>query len=114
MKFLQSWKGSSDLKTYNVFLTKDARNNLKEIFAYISDILMEPRAAKRIQKSILQSITSLETMPLRHPLIGDEPYKNYGVRIQTAENYLVFYTVDEIGSSVNILNVVYCRRDWKI
>ena len=69
--------------------------------------------AAKIQKSILSAVASLETMPNRNPLISDEPYKSYNVRIHTAENYLIFYVVDEGLSRVTVLNIMYNRRDWK-
>lgn len=101
------------MKAYNIFITKDARDNLNEIFSYISDCLIEPAVAAKIQKSILTGIASLENMPNRNPLISDEPYKSYNVRIHTAENYLIFYIVDEGLSRVTVLNIIYNRRDWK-
>lgn len=101
------------MKTYNIFITEDARNNLREIFSYISDYLLETSIAKKTQKSILTSIASLKNMPNRNPLINDEPYKSYKVRIHTAENYLIFYIVDESLSTVTVLNIIYNRRDWK-
>ena len=101
------------LKKYNIVITKDALEDIEDTFDYISEILFEPMYAKRIQKSLLLKIRSLETMPKRNAVIDTEPYKTRGVRILLVENYKVFYIVDEEKEMIYILNVLYKHRDWQ-
>ncbi len=100
------------MKKYNIVISKDAWEDIEDVFKYISDILFEPDIAKKIQRTLLVRIKSLETMPKRNAVIDIEPYKTRGVRIYLVENYKVFYVVDEEKEMIYILNVLYKHRDW--
>ena len=101
------------MKKYNIVISKDAWEDIEDAFKYISDILFEPDIAKKIQRTLLIRIKSLETMPKRNAVIDMEPYKTRGVRILLIENYKVFYVVDEEKDMIYILNVLYKHRDWQ-
>lgn len=101
------------MKKYKVSIVKQAKEDMRDTFKYIAKDLCEPQVANRIYNSIYLKIVSLETMPNRNSLIDDEPYKARGVRMLLAENYRIFYIVDENDESVKVLRVIYNRREWK-
>lgn len=101
------------MKKYKILIVKEAKEDMRDTFKYIAKELCEPQIANRIYNSIYLKIVSLETMPNRNPLIDDVSYKVRGIRMLLAENYRVFYIVDEKDGTVKVLRVIYNRREWK-
>lgn len=101
------------MKKYKIQVVKEAKEDLRGIFYYISRVLCEPQIAKRIYKTLNNKIHSLEDMPHRNPLIDEQPYKSRGIRDFIIENYRVLYIVDEKNLSVKILRIVSIRREWQ-
>ncbi|MBQ8165020.1 MAG: type II toxin-antitoxin system RelE/ParE family toxin [Clostridia bacterium] len=98
---------------YKIIIEKSAEKDLNDIIVYIGEILHEPDIAMKIYFSIKIKILSLKELPLRYALIKDEPYCSMGVRRIPAENYTVFYVVDEAGRTVHIFRILHIRREWK-
>lgn len=98
---------------YKVIIEPTAENDLYEIFHYIGGILHEPRSAERIYFAIKDQVSSLSEMPLRYPLIQEEPYRSMGVRRIQIESYTAFYLVNENDLSVHVFRILYSRREWK-
>ena len=98
---------------YDVILETTAVLDLYSIMDYITHVLKAPDAARRVALSIEDEIMALDSMPLRHRIVADEPYATYGVRLMPVENYTVFYIVDEVKWQVHVLRVLYSRRNWR-
>ena len=97
--------------TYKVKLTNNALDQLKTAIEYISKVLREPEAARRWSNRIKNAISSLNNMPLRYPLVDEEPWHTEGIHKMNAENFIVYYWVDDTNSVVWVTAVVYGRRD---
>ena len=97
--------------TYKVKLTNNALDQLKAAIEYISKVLREPEAARRWSNRIKNAISSLNNMPLRYPLVDEEPWHTEGIHKMNAENFIVYYWVDDANSVVWVTAVVYGRRD---
>lgn len=97
---------------FEVITRPEAKKDLYEIFRYISEELFSPQSALKLLDEIESEILGLKTMPKRFPLISDEAFADKGFRLMPVKNYLVFYVVDEQTKTVNILSVMYNRRDW--
>jgi plasmid stabilization system protein ParE len=91
----------------------DKISKLRSILRYITETLKEPVTAKRIYSAIKEQITAFNKLPLCHPLVCEEEYARRGLRKMPAENYLVFYTVNEAIKEVHILRILYNRREWQ-
>ena len=100
------------MEKYKVIIDYSAENDLVGILHYITNVLHEPKTAKRIYKSIKEQILSLEEMPLRYPLINEEPYRTAGVRKILVEGYTAFYLVNNNDMSVHVFRILYSRREW--
>lgn len=61
--------------TYKVKLTNNALAQLKEAVGYISKVLLEPEVARRWSDRIKKEILTLDHMPLRYPLVDEEPWR---------------------------------------
>lgn len=80
-----------------VVYTFQARQDLKNIYAYITYTPLAPEAAEKLMNEIIQNVNTLDSMPERNPLYRDEPWHSRGVRYLPVRKYLVFYTVANGG-----------------
>ena len=101
------------MNEYNVILETTAVLDLCGILDYITDVLKQPEAAKRVFLSIENKIMTLNLMPARHSIVREEPYATLGVHMMQVENYVAFYLIDEINLEVHVLRVLYKRREWQ-
>ena len=94
---------------YSINIGKLAERDMWETVSYIQNVLFQPESAKRIYRAIKDQINSLSTMPERYAVIAEEPM---GLRKVKAENYLIFYIVNEKEKIVSVVRVLYDRREW--
>ena len=101
------------LEKYDVRIVHAAEQDLNQIFGYIADVLHEPEAAARLLLSFREAIASLHTLPFRQRPLKEEPYSALGVRRLFVGNYIIFYSAVEDNTTVQILRVLYKRREWQ-
>ena len=97
---------------YSIDISTLAERDIWDALSYIQEVLFQPESAKRTYSSIKEQILFLSTMPNRYAVIAEEPYTSMGVRKVCAENYLIFYIVNEKTKTVSIIRVLYNRREW--
>ena len=88
-----------------------ARQDLRDIYEYITFTLLAPDAAKNTTDKIMETARSLESMPERTPLYKDEPWHSSGLRFVPVKNYIVFYTVNMQVDTVSIVRIMYGAMD---
>ena len=96
---------------WHVNYAASARQDLRDVFDYISNVLLEPVTAARLVDRIMEAADSLENMPMRYRLYDKEPWRSRGLRIMPVDNYVVLYLPDESKNIVTIIRVMYGRRD---
>jgi len=96
---------------WDVNYTENSEQDLQEIFDYISDVLLVPETADKQVSRIMETVESLNFMPFRHPVYDYEPWRSRGVRAVPVDNYLIFYLPNEPEGAVEILRIIYARRD---
>ena len=96
---------------YQIFYTNLAKQDLKSIYRYISESLVEPEIASKITNRIMKEIRSLNEMPQRHRLYESEPWHSRGLRILPVNNYLIFYIANEETTIVTVIRIIYGGRD---
>ena len=101
------------MEKYEVRIVETAEQDLNQIFGYIADVLHEPEAAARLLLSFREAIASLHTLPFRQRPLKEEPYSALGVRQLFVGNYIIFYSAIEDNTTVQILRVLYKRREWQ-
>lgn len=100
------------MELYKVVISDEGKQDLNGIAHYIAVDLQEPVTALNQIKRIRAEVFTLESMPERYGLVQDEYLAVQGIRKISVDNYLVFYTVSRSEKSVNIVRVLYSRRDW--
>lgn len=96
---------------YKIKVTRQAKEHLALIREYIATELKEPIIAKRILDLLKAKMTSLQTMPYRVECIDEQPWGELGFRKIRVKNYYVYFWVDDNKKEVQILAVIYVRRD---
>lgn len=98
--------------SYNVIITDKATKDIKEIAKYISQDLFNPMAALQLVERLESSIASLSQMPTRHKLVKDEDLARKHIRKIFVDNYIVFYCVNEEEHIVEVIRVLFNKRNW--
>jgi len=100
-----------DIK-YDIIVTEKAKNEIDDIYNYISKSLMAEKAAENLVKKIENSILQLEDMPKLGSIIEIYKLRKYTYRKLIINNYVVLYRIDEERNIVYIARVVYGGRNY--
>lgn len=90
---------------YSVNISAQADKDIRAIYEYIALTLMSPENANAQLSRLEDRINKLDNLPKRFP-----KYKNE-IRFMSVDNYLVFYTVEDVSKNVSILRVMYGKRN---
>jgi toxin ParE1/3/4 len=96
---------------YDVKIAEQARLDLKLIYGYIANTLMEPVIAEKQYTRIETAAYSLDHMPERFRRYEKEPWRSRNLRVMPVDNYIVFYIVNNEDRTVTVIRVMYGRRD---
>ena len=99
------------MDAYKIIITPDAEEDLVELRNYIADVLLARDTARNYIRTIRKEIGSLSELPARYKPVDDEPWHSRGIRRIMANNFFVYYRIDEDRKQVFVLNVIYARRD---
>ena len=100
------------MNKYKIQFSKDARQDLKDVYIYIKYSLQEPIIAKKMIDKIKKEIYKLEDKPTIYAIIKDKIIKKKEIRKIKVNNYIVFYRIKENKSIVEIVRIMYERRNW--
>ncbi|MCL2094785.1 type II toxin-antitoxin system RelE/ParE family toxin [Candidatus Saccharibacteria bacterium] len=98
--------------TYKLIIAKAAKLDLTDISAYITRELHALQAALDLLDELERQMSLLKEMPKKFALVPDERLALCGIRKVSVKNYIVFYTVDDQAKTVNVVRILYGRRDW--
>ena len=99
------------MKDYEVIITPDAEDNLRELKYHIAVELHAPETAVAYVHDIREEVATLRKAPRRFRLVEKEPWHSRGVRRMNARNFAVFFIIREEESNVYVQNVIYQKRD---
>ena len=93
-----------------ILYSQKARNDLDEIWTYISEKLLNPSAAEATVNGILDTIDMLQAQAeIGKPLYFSSDLFS-GYRFLVYKNYLAFYRTSE--DTVYIDRIIYGKRDY--
>jgi len=96
------------MRKYQVAISGEARRMLTEHVFFLARI--NPEAAKRLQKKIMDAIRSLDTMPERYPYLDPDDRRSPYRKMLATENHLIIYTIQD--DTVFVEYVVDGRQDY--
>lgn len=97
--------------TYTVKITSQAQEQIQEIIHYISYELKSRNAALHLLDTLENAFNSLSQFPQRVALVDMEPWRTNGIRRLPVRNFLVYFWIDEDNMKVQIIAVIYGKRD---
>ena len=98
---------------YTVNITTQAQEQLKEMISYINCTLQAPGTAMKMLDTLEKEIASLAQFPNRVPLTEEEPWHSQGIHKLPVKNYLIYFWVDEEAKKVQVIGIIYGRRDQR-
>ena len=97
------------MKQYKVEITKEALQDMEDIYNYIALELLSTENAMRQYNRIADEILTLDTFPQRYRIMDSEPEKQMELRRMLVDNYSVFYTI--CADKVIVTDVLYTASD---
>ena len=98
---------------YTVKITSQAEEQIQEIMNYITHELKAPDSALHLLNMLEDSFASLTRFPQRVALVNEEPWNTNRIHYLPVQNYLVYFWIDEHNLKVQIIAVIYSKRDQK-
>ena len=98
---------------YTVKITSQAQAQLREIVSYIRFTLQSPGTALKMLDTLEEEIASLDQFPNRVPLTEEEPWHSQGIHKLSVKNYLVYFWINEDAKTVQVIGVIFGRRDQR-
>ncbi len=94
---------------YQVRLLSIAEEDFKEIISFIA--ADNPTAADAIANKIEKNLETLSENPNLGRIPREEEIRNLGYRYLIAQNYLIFYTIEE--KTILIHRILHGARNYK-
>lgn len=97
------------MERYKVEITKEALQDMEDIYNYIAVELLSPENAMGQYNRIANEILTLDAFPQRYRIMDSEPEKRIELRRMLVDNYSVFYTIRD--NKVIVTDVLYTASD---
>ncbi len=97
------------MKQYKVEITREALQDMEDIYNYIAVDLLSPENAMGQYNRIADEILTLDSFPERYRIMESELEKKMELRRMLVDNYSVFYTICE--DKVIVTDVLYTASD---
>lgn len=102
----------SKKEIYEIEFTEDCREEISEIYSYISEKLVAENSAKKLMRRMRDAVMDLSESPNLHMKIEKKDKLKREYRRIVIDNFVVLYTVDESSKKVYIAHMYYGRRDY--
>lgn len=100
------------MKSYSVKILPSAQSDIAEALDYIALELCNPTAALKLQEVITECFSRLKALPYSGKKLNEEfPLKHTFYWVM-AENYMIFYTIDEEARAVTIMRMLFGSSDY--
>lgn len=100
------------MNKYSIKFTLLAKNDLEEIFDYISNFLFAEKSALNLINKIEESVMKLSDFPYSGVVVIDETLKAKGYRKLVIDNYIIFYLINEDKKEAIIMRCIYGGRQY--
>jgi plasmid stabilization system protein ParE len=95
---------------FHVDITEPALLDAEEYVGYIRDSQLEPEAAERWFRGLVESIYSLEEMPERCPVIPERAEFAFEIRHLIYFSHRIIFQVDATRMTVTVFRVYHGER----
>ena len=102
----------SRTEIYEIVFTEDSRIEIKEIYEYISNNLVNEKAAKRLMSKIREKVMNLAQAPKLYKKIEKTKKIKKEFRRIIVNNFIILYTLDDDKKIVYISHIYYKRKNY--
>lgn len=94
-------------KQFKIVFTNDCKQEMDNIYNYISNNLYAPKAAKKLMNKVETTTQSLKDMPEAYMTIKKYSELEMEYRRIVINNYVIIYTISEEKNSIYIVHMYY-------
>jgi len=98
------------MRNYNVIMLQTAHDDLDDITTHLKKYSLE--TANKYFHLILEKMLSLTTFPMARPFVRDIRLRELGIRWTYANNYTIFFKVNDERGLVFIERILYSRMEY--
>jgi len=95
---------------YSYTILKRARQELEDIFKYISVDLSNPFSAEKLIKEFIEAFEVLCIFPFSCPILEDVVFKEDNIRKLIVSGYVVLYRVEQ--NEIQILRIKHSTSNY--
>lgn len=99
------------MDSYKIRITKQAKEHLALIRDYIALELKEPTIAKKMLELLKKRNVFFRNYAASVKCIDEQPWHDLGFRKIQLKNYYIYFWIDENKNEVQIIAVIYAKRD---
>lgn len=103
---------NSKKEIYEIEFTEDCRDEINEIYEYISEKLVAENSAKKLMRKMRDAVMDLSETPNLYMKIEKTDRNKREFRRMVIDNFVILYTVDESSKKVYIAHMYYGRRNY--
>jgi addiction module RelE/StbE family toxin len=100
-------------REYALKFTSKSYEDIDEIYGYLALALQAGGAAENLMLKLESSIRRLKLFPQSGSPVLEEVLRRKGYRKLLVDNYIVFYLIDEEGSRVIIMRILYGAMNYQ-
>lgn len=97
---------------FKIVFTTDCKQEMDDIYNYISNKLYAPKAAKELMNKVETTIQSLKDMPKAYMTIKKYDELKMEYRRIVINNYVIIYTISEEKNIIYIAHMYYGRSNY--
>lgn len=100
------------IKNYQIEYTYSARNDIRKMKSYILKNFKYRELGKSFTRKIRKAAHELRVFPNGYNTTGFR-FRGCDIYLKPCDTYLLFYTIDEITSTVTVLRVLQDGMNWQ-
>jgi len=97
---------------YNINYTKESLDDIQNILEYITNVLLNKTAAKKLRNDFINAIETLKIFPYGISIHYFENELDNAYRCLNVNNYVVIYTIDEEEKCIIINRILYNKMNF--
>ncbi len=98
--------------SYQLHITSTAEHDIMHAVDYIEFVLKNPQAADNLLDVVTKQIETLSDFPQKFRIVDDPVLASWEIRFVIINNYLAFYTINEVKQTVIVVRFLYKKRNW--
>jgi len=96
---------------YSFVISQRARTDLENIYQYISEVLLNPKAADDLMDHFFKSFKNICSFPYSCEAINNEFVKDHSLRKLLVNNYIAFYRAKD--KQIQIVRILFGMSDYQ-